>query len=308
MENIGIQGGEASYHELAAHQLHPGTELAYYETFEDLFQAVKRQQIGSAVVAIANNRVQFIPEPYDLLLSGSEALANRLVIEAETYLRVEHALMAPHGASLEDIREVHSQPPAIGQCRQFLDHRLPKARIVEQHDTAASAKMVAEIGDPTKAAIASLQAAKKYGLTIVEESVQDDRDNITRFIELKNLHGSKAIKGANKTTMVLETPHEAGALVDALLPFKERGINLANLHSRTIPNTAFHNQFFVEFDAGTQEERTKEVMKELIESGHYIRILGSYVSAEIPMSKPVAQKKSKYYSRKQAEPEGQTKV
>src|SRR6478735_3430346 len=148
MSQIGIQGGEASYHEIAAHQLYKATELKYYETFHELFTGLRQMEVESIVVAIANNRVQFISEPYEEITKNT----GEFEIIAEVYLRVEHALLAPKGATIETIKDVHSQAPAINQCRDFLESTLPNAQIVEEHDTAMSAKAVAEWNDVTKAA------------------------------------------------------------------------------------------------------------------------------------------------------------
>lgn len=277
-ETIGIQGGPASYHEMAARQLHPGAELDYCETFEDVFTALRDRQIGSAIVAIANNRVQFIPEPFEELVHGKGDLS----VVGETYLRVEHALLATNPVELDVIREVHSQAPAIEQCRSFLEHHLPHARIIEEHDTAGSAEMVSRWSTPSIAAIASTKAAERYGLSILCEGIQDDETNLTRFLELKVVNGH-IVPDADKTTMLLKTPQVSGALVDALLPFKREGINLSNLQSRTVPNSAFEMDFFVEFEAGTQESRVQEVLQELAATGHKYTVLGSYRKAEIPV-------------------------
>jgi prephenate dehydratase len=279
MKKVGIQGGPASYHEIAAKQMLEDIEIVYLETFQQLFQALHKGQVDSAVVAIANNRVQFIAEPYDKLTTPG----HEFVVVGESYLKVKHALLGLKGVRLEDIKEVHSQAPALGQCMYFLEKHLPSALLVEEHDTAGSAKHIAELNDPSKAAIASEAAGKLYGLAVLKQAIQDDPANITRFLEIAKSKDA-VIEGANKTTMLLKTPQVSGALVGALQPFKEHGINLSSLQSKLIPNTAFDMMFFIEFEAGINEERTQSVLGELHKNGYETDILGSYKRAPIPIN------------------------
>ncbi len=279
MKKIGIQGSEASYHEMAAHQMYEDIDLMYFETFLDTFSALRDGVVDSALVAIANNAIGFISESYTELVNH----ADDFNIISETYLKVEHTLLAPEGSSLERITEIHSQYPALEQCRKFIELNLPEAHLVEEHDTAGSARLVSEWNDPTKAAIASTKAGKLYGLKTLQKNIQDDTTNITRFIEVVNTPVRKELPGSNKTTMLLKTPERPGALVEALLPFKERGINLSNLHSRFIPNTAFEMLFFVEFEASLWSNDSKAILKQLNTKGYETVLLGSYKQAPVPL-------------------------
>lgn len=277
---IGIQGVEASYHEIAAHLLYPGVKLYYYDTFGKLFAALRSNDVDIIVVAIANNRLGFIPEPHEELLKAKDKIS----IVGEKYLRIEHALLGIKGSKIKNLKEVHSQTPALDQCRYFLSSTLPYARIVEQRDTAISAKMVSEWNDPTKAAIASLEAAKKYGLSVIQPTVQDDAANITRFLEVK-LKADHKVSNANKTTMILKTPQVPGALYYALKPFQQASINLSSLQSLLIPNTAFNMDFFIEYEAGIQESKSNQVLDKLKADGYDYQIIGSYKRANIPLNK-----------------------
>ncbi|MDZ7744958.1 MAG: prephenate dehydratase domain-containing protein [Candidatus Saccharibacteria bacterium] len=270
---IGIQGGKASYHELAVKQMHPSATIKYFETFKDVFTALKNSSIDSALVALANNRMQFISDTYELLTSNTEDF----VIVGEKYLKVEHALLALQGGQLSSIREVYSQAPALLQCSNFIDNELPHASIIETHDTADSAEFVSKSRDTSKAAIASMQAAKLYGLDVIAKKIQNDKDNITRFIQLKRRGDDDVdvLKTADKTSMLLFTPQTAGSLISALLPFQESGINLSYLQSKVMPNSAFDMMFFVEFEAGMQEMRSRCTLDELHSLGHRTKILVS---------------------------------
>jgi prephenate dehydratase len=278
MKIVGIQGGKGSYHEAAAIQMQKDNKIKYFDTFSEVFKALRANKIDTAILAIANNRVQFIPETYEELTTPGHDLC----IVGETYLHVEHALLSITGASLQSITEVHSQAPAIEQCLHFIENYLPHARIVEEHDTAGSAQSVAAWNDISKAAIASIKAGKLNGLTAIKTAIQDDPANITRFLEISLAKNSK-VPGANKTSMLLTTPQATGALVNALLPFRDHAINLSSLQSKLIPNTPFNMMFFVEFEAGTEEHRTQKTLEQLIDSGYGIDILGSYKKAKIPL-------------------------
>lgn len=278
MKKIGIQGGRGSYTELAALKMHTHTSIQYCETFTEAFQTLRDGNVESIVVAIANNRVQFIPDTHEQLMASD----NDLSIVGETYLRIEHALLALPGSSMTDITEVHSQTPALGQCSHFLENELPNAHIVEEHDTAGSAKLVAESGNIQLAAIASIKAGELHGLKPLKTSIQDDKDNITRFVEISLAAKGGSNAKANKTSMLLVTTQTAGSLAKVLNSFANVGINLSYLQSRIIPNSPFDIDFFVEFDAGTEEARTKQVLREIQELGYSCIVLGSYEAAEIP--------------------------
>lgn len=278
---IGIQGGPASYHEAAVKQIDPRAEVVYCATFTELFKAITDGAVDSGVTAIANNRVQFIADPYEYLTAPDAPYQ----IVAETYLRIEHALLARKGATLADITEVHSQAPALGQCSHFLEDTLPQAHIIEESDTALAAKIVATEGKLNSVAIASKAAGELYGLEVLQESVQDDPDNLTRFVQVTLKDHANSVDKASKTTMMLQTPQVPGALVKALLPFQKANINLTSLQSKLIPNTPFDMQFFVEFEAGLQEEQTKRVLQNLESNGYRLHILGSYRKADIPIKK-----------------------
>lgn len=287
--NIAIQGGEGSYHQEAAENhiaavspyIGEDHDIVFVPTFPEVFDGLAAGKYNRAVVAIANNRVGFIPEPHTRLIRDSGSFR----IVGETYVRVDHQLLGLPGARLSDIEEVHSQAPAIAQCLEYLSKRLPNASIVEQSDTALSAQLVSRRGNPHSAAIASKRAGIIHGLVPIESSIQDDRDNITRFVVLARTGDDVPELGVpNKTTWLLDTGQQAGALVSALMPFKEARISIESLHSLFVPNSAFDMQFWMEFDAGVQDERMVGIRQSLSEIGCSVKSLGSYVSRPVPMS------------------------
>lgn len=281
---IGIQGGKGSYHEQAAQhygQLQ-GSTLVYQPTFKQVFAGLEAGDYDRALVAIANNAVGFIHEPYShLVLDGGRQFS----ICGETYVRVEHHLLGLPGATLTGIRQVHSQAPALGQCTAFLQDQLDGREVVEESDTALSAQRIAEWADPAKAAIASKRAGELYGLQSLAANIQDDPDNITRFLLVARADESLGISQANKTTCLLDTGQQPGALVTALLPFREAGVNISSLQSLFVPNSPFHMQFFLEFDAAATDPRTQRIQDWLHGLGCTMTMLGSYASQQVPILK-----------------------
>ena len=282
-ESIGIQGLHGSYHEQALVNINGHNEnVAYIDTFPELYSKLRSGTLGSAIVAIYNSN------PNVGIIAGSfgEILTGDFAVLAETYVGVHHQLLGVPGASIEGLREVHSMAPALGQCGKFLHSGQLSSSVkrVEQEDTAGSAQLIAALQDPTKEAIASRKAAEIYGLQILKENIQDDPDNTTRFLHIEKLNGQVTHPQANKTTALLQTGQAPGSLVDALTPFKDEGVNIDVLLSGFIPESTFGMKFYMDFDASIEEARMHRILERLDKLGNTVTILGSYVAADIPIS------------------------
>ncbi len=285
----GVLGVPASYHQEAAIAMEIDNEqLEYFSSFTGMFDALEAGSVNDLVVAIANNRVQFIPETYPRIFrfdpTNADDRAYRIV--GEGYVRVDHALLAAEGSSIEEIEEVHSHSAAMGQCTNFLERILPDVERIEERDTASSAQYIAKLNDPTKAAIASLAAGELYGLTPLKRSIQDDEDNITRFLRIVRKGDEVYPKDADKTSLLIAAPEGPGSLYDVLGHFAVNYVDLAALHSRIIPNSAFEADFLIELNAGITDERVTTALESLMKSnlGVTVQILGSYCAAEIPIN------------------------
>lgn len=269
---IGIQGQKGSYHEEVARLLFSDETIDYSDTFSEVFDNLLSGRTEKAIVAIANNRYGFIPESYSEIIDHCQDIQ----ITGEYYLSVRHQLMAMPGSRLEDIKTVYSQAVAIGQCHKFLEKNLKQAKVVEYTDTAASAKLVSVIGDISSAAIASKTAANVFGLLVISKDIQDDPDNITRFIVLEQKHKRALDGGDNKTTVILRTAQTAGSLANVLLLFKNFDINISSLHSSFIPNTEFEMEFFMEVDIGSTSKEFYLIRERAKEMNAEIAVVGSY--------------------------------
>lgn len=177
---IAIQGQEASFHGLAARQLlGDDIQLLYCETFADTFASLANGDADKIVVAIENSLFGPIHETQDLLLKYN------FIKVGELRLRIKQCLIGLSNAKLSDIREIYSQLPALVQCKIYLDEHVSKAKRIEQQDTAESVANIKAWDDPTKAAIASAEAAKLHGLKVLAAGIEDNKQNYTRFLLLE---------------------------------------------------------------------------------------------------------------------------
>jgi len=271
---IAIQGQPASFHDQAARQLFDEPiELICCETFSDTFEALADGRADVAVVAIENSLYGTINPVYDLLLK------HRPWISGETYVRIHQCLVGLPGTKMHDITEVYSHTAALAQCEAFLADNLPRAKRFEHADTAGAAADVATWADPTKAAIASAAAAERYGLTILAPDIETHHHNYTRFIVLHRER--QTAEQANKTSIVLRTAHQSGALHRALGVLEAHGYNMTLLTSRPIIGHHQKYMFYMDFEAGL-DAQTSRAFDELRAQGCDITILGSYQAATLP--------------------------
>lgn len=271
---VSIQGHPGSFHDIARRRYFPnGHHLRCRDDFKDIFSDIHTDVADYAVVAIENSLYGSINQVYDLLLK------HRFWIRGEIYLRIRHCLLAPPGGSIANIREVHSHPLAFAQCEEYLDEVLPRAVRFEHHDTAAGAADVATWGDAGKATIASQEAAELHGLDILDSGIETNHQNYTRFIVLQKSPGPDP--EADKSSIILYTAHQPGALYRALGVFAEHRINLSKLESRPIVGRAWHYMFYIDLEAGLDESRTRQALEQLTDMGNDITELGSYQQSNI---------------------------
>ena len=191
-------------------------------------------------------------------------------------VKSEHNLLAKPGAKMEGIREIYSHEQAISQCSAFLA-TLKNVRVVPCENTAVAARMVSESGRTDIAALASRPCMELYGLSCLQESVQNADNNYTRFICIsKNL---EIYPGANRTSIMLTLPHEQGSLFKLLSKLYAQGINLNKLESRPIPGREFEFMFYFDLDTPVYSPKLLECMDELNSSLEKFVYLGSYSEA-----------------------------
>jgi prephenate dehydratase len=240
------------------------------ESFDDVFDAISRGECSHVLLPFENSLAGSIHRNYDLILR------HQVDIVGEYYLRVSHCLLGLPNAQLEDIRDVHSHPQALAQCEHNLA-RLKYTRVAEK-DTAGSARLVKEWGDPRKAAIASSRAAQVYDLEILVEHFEDNSANYTRFLALTQepIPADRLEEGDYKTSVVFSLKNQPGALFRALSVFALRDIDLTKIESRPIAGKPWEYMFYIDFIGHQQSLNCKRALDHLGELAAYLRVLGSY--------------------------------
>jgi prephenate dehydratase len=272
-QRVGIQGELGAFSQEAARQLLGSrAEVIPYQRFEQVFQALVRRKIASAVIPIENTLAGSVHENYDHLLNFDVRIA------AETSVRIVHNLIAPPGVRFQDIRRVYSHPVALNQCLRFFAGH-PKLERIPFYDTAGAVKMIMSERSPDAAAIASSVAATIYGGRILRRSIEDDRRNFTRFFLLYRDHsapapGRKARQ--SKTSLVFTTRNIPGALFRALSALALRDISLTKIESRPLHGKPWEYLFYVDLLGREDEPRVQNALRHLAELAQFLRVLGSY--------------------------------
>jgi chorismate mutase/prephenate dehydratase len=271
---VAIQGREGSFHQQAAEELlGDQVTLLPCHTFAEVFDAVTAGAADLGIAAVENSLHGSINHVYRLLLS------EQLRVVGEVFLHIEQQLIAASDRPLSSITRVLSQEPALAQCEQWLAIHLPDAVLEVTHDTADSVRAVLARSDEPLAAVASARAAALYGGHVLAGPINDDPHNYTRFFLISL--DSDPVEGANRTSLVLVTNHEPGSLWNALGVFESTGINLSKLDSHPIAGDRRHYRFYVDLEAGVQEERTQRALEQLRGQGCVVDVLGSYVAGAL---------------------------
>ena len=263
---VGYSGVPGAFGEQAAMECFPKGTLKAYAHFSDVFAAVQAGEADYGVVPIENTTGGSIYEVYDRL--GDTGCS----IVGEHLVPVEHCLLARPGTDLSQITEVCSHEQGLRQCREYL-HDRPWQQIT-CHNTAAAARMVAESSRGDLAAIASRRAAQFYGLQILQPSIQDREDNVTRFVVIAAQ--ATPLSGEGKVSLTFTLKHAVGALHTVLAIFASHGLNLCKIESRNIPGCSWEYRFYVDYEGEVQQTAINRILAVLAVYTNEIRLLGCY--------------------------------
>ena len=266
---VAFQGVEGAYSELAAAKLVAGgyRPMACRE-FADVFRAVAGGKAGLGVIPIENSLTGSIHENFDLLLKY------KLWITGETKLRVQHALIAKKTSTMKDLTKVYSHPQALWQCQGFLSS-LPNVELTPHFDTAGAARLIKS--DPYRgiAAVASREAAKRYGLKILRSGIEDHHRNYTRFLLIARR--PLGVRGKDlKTSIVFALKSVPGALHHCLGAFAVQGVQLVKLESRPITGRPWEYMFYLDFKGHARDAVSIRALTALKGPAKQIKVLGSY--------------------------------
>jgi prephenate dehydratase len=277
---IAYQGLAGAFSEAAAAALFPGASLLPRRTFAEVFAALEAHEVNAAVVPVENTHAGSVADVYDLLRQHSGAK-----VVAELIVRVRHCLLGVRGSRLEDIRVARSHPQALAQVEDFL--RRHDIRPEVAFDTAGAAAEVAEAKDPAVAAVASRRAAERYGLDVLEDSIETSTDNFTRFFavaaegdgEVAQLIPAALRKGPTKTSLVYKTANLPGALVRSLQPFATAWVQLSKIESRPSRAAPWDYVFYLDFEGDPTAWPAREALALMRTCCEWIQQLGTYQAA-----------------------------
>lgn len=263
-----FQGADGAYSQAAMHTYF-GEEIDSFhvETFRDAMGAIEEGRADFAVLPIENSTAGIVSEIYDLLVEYENYIVGEQVIP------IAHCLLGVPGTKMEDIEMVYSHPQSLMQSSRFLQER-PNWKQISMQNNAFATQKVAQDKNPKQAAIASAFAGKVYGLEVLQEAIQNDKNNSTRFIIVTNQKIFK--KDAGKVSICFEVAHESGSLYHALSHFIYNHLNVSKIESRPIESRNWEYRFFLDFEGNLSDSAVKNALRGLREETINMKILGNY--------------------------------
>ena len=238
-----------------------------YDEFEDIFLAVKNDEIKYGILPIENSSTGAISQVYDLIYKYG------FYIVGEECIKIKQNLIGIKGTTLDTIKEVYSHPQPIEQSSEFLKKH-SDWKLIPFHSTAVSAKLISDLKDTSKVAIASNRAANIYGLDIIEANINNQSDNSTRFIIIsKSLETDES---CNKVSVVFSLEHKAGTLYKLLRHFAENNINMMKIESRPMEKGAWKYFLYIDFEGNIESEKVAIALKLIEQSSAYFKLIGGY--------------------------------
>ncbi len=266
---VAYPGREGAHSAAACDRLFPAARLVPQATFQDVVDAVACGRISFGVLPMESSLVGPVNETLDLLFDSP------LSIVAEAILPIRHCLVGPAEIPLEQIREVHSHPVALDQCRKLLAS-LPGATVTAAPTTGDAAAIVAERSDPGVVAIASDRAARLNDLVVLADNVGDHPEAYTRFVSVAPYTRLDRRDGQWRTAFSFITDHQPGALYRALEPLARHSIDLSLLVSRPIPSRPWSYRFDAVFAGHPLDPEISATLREMQALTEHLRVFGSY--------------------------------
>lgn len=263
---VAFLGPEATFsHQAAISVFGRSASFLPAETIEKVFDLVEKGICQRGVVPIENSYEGSIGSTMDLLYQYE------LKISAELFLRIRHHLLSRED-SVDKIKRLYSHPMAIAQCHSWIKGHLPKVTVKETDSTSLASKLAAD--EPHAAAVGSQLSALHYGLKVLKEDIEDNPQNITRFLAIGK--SSAGPTGRDKTSILLSLRHEPGALYKVLEPFARKNINMTRIESRPMKTRNWEYLFFVDIDGHEEDSNVREAVKEMEGRCAFVKRLGSF--------------------------------
>ncbi|MEK6527873.1 MAG: prephenate dehydratase [Nitrospirota bacterium] len=267
---VAYLGPAATFTHLAAQrQFGSVTEYMPGSTIKAVFEAVARGNVQYGVVPIENSTEGVINYTLDMFIDSDLQIASEIMLE------ISHNLLSKTG-KIDHIKRIYSNPQAIAQCRDWLEENLPGIPVIEELSTASAAKRVSK--EPSSAAVASELAAIIYKLKFVKKGIETFKQNYTRFLVIAKDFPPKT--GKDKTSIMFSIKDKPGALHLMLRPFSKHRINLTKIESRPSKRKAWEYIFFVDMEGHIDDAGVNKAIGEIKKECLYLKVLGSYPSAE----------------------------
>ena len=266
--SVACQGVEGAYSQIAAERLFRAPDICFFSNWEKVFDAIESGMCHYGVIPIENSTAGSVKQVYDLMIS------RKFRIVRTVRIKIDHNLLAKPNTKLSDIKEIYSHDQAINQCADFLSSLGGGVKITRVDNTAKAAQMVAESERNDVASLSSRSCASQYGLSVLASAIQNNGNNHTRFICITN--HAEIYPGADRTSLMVVTPHKPGALYRILSRFNALGINLLKLESRPIPDRDFEFMFYFDLEASVYSDKLAQLLAELEAECDEFSYLGSY--------------------------------
>lgn len=267
--SVAFLGPEASFTHIACIK-HFGSSINHkpMRSEAEVFREVETNRVNYGVLAIENSTEGAVNATLDAFVKSD------LKICFEILVQISHYLLS--NSPLENIKEVHSHPQVLAQCRGWIERNLKHVKVVAASSSAEAAMLAAK--KDNLAAAGSRLAADLYGLNILAEKIQDIPNNMTRFLVIGHNYSERT--GNDKTSVLFSVKHQAGALAKALTLLAEYGLNLTNIQLRPSGMKAWEYIFFVDIEGHIDDKPVKEALRELEKESILVKMLGSYPKAE----------------------------
>ena len=267
---IACQGVEGAYSQIAASKMFKIPSILYFSSFDGVFAAIESGMCEYGVLPIENSTAGSVKRVYDLMVD------HNLYVVRSMRIKIDHNLLAKPGTRLSDIKEIFSHEQAIDQSAAFL-RTFKNVKVTVCPNTAVAARMVAESERSDVAALSSRDCAELYGLESLANSVQDKSNNYTRFICVAK--NPQIYPGADRTSIMLVTPHKPGALYNVLARINALGLNLLKLESRPLPEREFEFMFYFDIEGSPYSPELLELISELESDSEEFKYLGTYAES-----------------------------
>jgi chorismate mutase/prephenate dehydratase len=267
--SIAYLGPEATFtHQAAIRRFGSSLHYAAQKTIPDVFTEVQKGRADYGVVPVENSTEGVVTHTLDMFVDSDLKIVSQII------LPIQYCLAGNGGK--KNIKRLHIHPQALGQCRRWVQQNLPGVEILEASSNARSAELASK--DKAAAAVTGFLAAEKYGLKILEQDIQDNAANATRFLVLGRQCSPPT--GHDRTSLMVSVMHKVGALHKALESFRRARINLTKIESRPSKRKAWEYFFFIDCDGHAEDKKVARAIQSLGKHCNFVKILGSYPNAE----------------------------